>query len=407
MIKAFKLLAVLLFCASTHAAQKQTVSFCIEFRVNSKEIDSAFGNNAENLRQLEQFIQSVKNDTATIFQSAVFNASASPEGSREANEKLAFARFESLDRYVRSRMEIPEGLHTERDICPFPWSEVASQLESSDIAYKDEILDIINASPESPDIKKLKTLRGGKAWRMLNEHFFRHMRNACVVFITFHEEPPEPEPIVVEEPIAVEPEPEPIVEEEPAIVEPGPVIAEEPAPVAEKTRHWYLKTNAVGWALFVSNLAIEVDFGKRWSFTLPIYYSGINYFTRTLKFRTFTMQPEIRYWFAENDGFFVGAHAGLGYYNYALNGDYRIQDRDADTPSIGGGISVGYRMPLGKSKRWKMEFTLGAGIYPARYDKFKNERNGALVSTHKTTFYGIDNAAVSFVYTFDRKNKRK
>jgi len=75
------------------------------------------------------------------------------------------------------------------------------------------------------------------------------------------------------------------------------------------------------------------------------------------------------------------------------------------TPALGGGVSVGYRMPLGRSDRWNVEFSLGAGAYRLHYDKFHNEPGGAYSSTVRKTFFGVDNAAVSFSYTFDLKKK--
>lgn len=165
-----------------------------------------------------------------------------------------------------------------------------------------------------------------------------------------------------------------------------------------------VKTNAVGLAMAVANLAVEVDFAKHWSFTLPVYYSAWDYFKPTLKFRTFTVQPEVRYWFnRHNEKWFLGAHFGYGYYNFALDGDYRTQDYNRETPSMGGGLSVGYRTHISKNKRWKMEFTLGGGVYDSHYDKFRNEENGFLVRTEKKTWYGIDQVAVSFVYSFNLK----
>ena len=55
-----------------------------------------------------------------------------------------------------------------------------------------------------------------------------------------------------------------------------------------------------------------------------------------------------------------------------------------------------------------MEFSLGAGIYDAKYDKFYNEPNGPYVEQgiHKT-FIGVDNAAVSLTYSFDFRKKEE
>ena len=177
--------------------------------------------------------------------------------------------------------------------------------------------------------------------------------------------------------------------------------------VKEWTRHLYLKTNTIGLALAMVNVAIEVDLTKHWSFNLPIYYSAWNYFKSTIKFRTLTIQPEFRYWFSEkNDGFFTGAHFGMAYYNFAFNDTYRYQDHNRETPAIGGGISVGYRVPISKSHRWKMEFSIGGGIYPLHYDKFQNTLrtvNGLMIESIKKNYWGIDQATVSLSYTFDLK----
>jgi hypothetical protein len=175
-------------------------------------------------------------------------------------------------------------------------------------------------------------------------------------------------------------------------------------------RHLDIKTNILGLMLSNVNAAVEVDIAPRLSFALPIYYSGVDYFTRTVKFRSFAIQPELRYWFFKqqrgNDGLFAGAHFGMAYYNIAVDGEYRIQDRDGRHPALGGGLSVGYRLPLGEKKRWKMEFSVGAGVYDVQYDKFYNEKEGKLTQTVKRTYIGLDNVSVSIGYTFDLSKKK-
>lgn len=155
-----------------------------------------------------------------------------------------------------------------------------------------------------------------------------------------------------------------------------------------------------------SNVHFEIDGDPHWSFALPIYYSGLNYFSSNRKFRTFTLQPEARYWLRpDNNGFFFGAHAGMAYYNVAFGGDKRYQDHNRRTPALGGGMTVGYRTPLNHDKRLRMEFTLGAGVYHLDYDTFENRPDGPVNGRVRRTFAGIDNVAISLVYTFDIKRK--
>lgn len=164
-----------------------------------------------------------------------------------------------------------------------------------------------------------------------------------------------------------------------------------------------VKTNALGWAMATGNVAVELDLAENWSVNLPVYYSGFDYFTETLKFRTFTFQPEIRYHFPSVAGLFMGAHLGLGWFNVAY-GDWRIQD--TGRPAYGGGLGVGYRIPFRNNPRWSVEFTLGAGAYDAEYDRFYNESNGPEDAANlRKLFFGIDNASVTFSYSIDLKKE--
>lgn len=398
-------------------SQESRSEIFVDFRVNSTQIDSTYGNNAERLQEITAVLQGILNDTTVNVLQLSFCGTASPEGSYQFNKKLAQGRMEALEKMVRSKVAVPDSIIT-RDSEYIPWNYLATMVEDSDISHKEEILGILNSESEIVDyhsgqhidsrILKLKDLDNGKVWQEMNRRFFSRMRNACVVFVTFKHVPPPP--VVITEPVIEEVEvPIDTVE----IVEPAPVIVDtvpDPAPIVDQwERKLYVKTNALGLGLAIANAAVEIDICKHWSFNLPVYYSAWNYFTSTVKFRTLAVQPEIRYWFTEknlcNDGWYLGAHFGLAYYNIATDGEYRTQDHDGKSPALGGGLAVGYRLPISKNNRWKMEFSIGAGAYSLHYDKFRNYYNGLLVSTEKKTYIGIDQASVSFSYTFDLKRK--
>ncbi|MBR2063273.1 MAG: DUF3575 domain-containing protein [Bacteroidales bacterium] len=174
------------------------------------------------------------------------------------------------------------------------------------------------------------------------------------------------------------------------------------------TRKMTLKTNAIGWGFLMTNAALEIDIVKNLSFALPVYYSGWDYGVSTLKFRTLMIQPELRYYIPKAKGFYVGAHFGMGYWNFALNGDWRYQDHKGETPAIGGGLGLGYAMHFKKNSHWGLEFSVGAGAYDARYDVFYNEPNGPYHKRNeRTTFIGVDNAAISLTYEFGLRSEEK
>lgn len=91
----------------------------------------------------------------------------------------------------------------------------------------------------------------------------------------------------------------------------------------------------------------------------------------------------------------------MAYYNVAFGGAVRYQDHDRRTPALGGGLNVGYRLNISANRLWRLEFSLGAGVYRLDYDKFQNRHNGLRTERCKKTFFGVDNAAVSICYTFD------
>ena len=403
-------LVLLLICTATAHSQEKRTEMSLDFRVNTTSIDSTYSDNLVRMQEIVDFLRNIRKDsTITITQVSLCGA-ASPEGSFQINRKLARGRLVALENFIRKEIDVPDSIIIRNDNY-IPWDFLKSQISNSSIEHKAEVLSILDEDARLVEyslpylqidnrVVKLKALDGGKVWQQLNRLFFEDMRNACAVFVTCVKEIPADDALLQPEPVSevdtVQPDTIQIVETE--VVE---------------TEGWshrlYLKTNVLGLGMAIANLGVEIDLARHLSLAVPVYYSAWDYFMPTLKFRTFSVQPEFRFWPSiKNDGFFVGAHFGLGYYNFAFDGDYRYQDHDGETPAMGGGVSVGYRLPLRKESHWRVEFSLGAGVYPAHYDIFHNTadvRNGLLTGSEKMTYWGIDQAAVSFSYSFDLKRK--
>ena len=404
---------VLLFCVGFTYAQEKRTEICVDFRVNSTVIDSAYSDNAVRMREIIDFLEAIRRDSTINIVEVSFCGAASPEGSDQLNRRLARGRLTALENLVRKEVDIPDSLITRNDSY-IPWNYLKKQIEDSDIIRTDEVIAILNESSLLVDyhypnlhidrrVVKLQKLDNGKVWQQINKLFFGQMRNASVVFITSKRELSAiQEPIIVQDTVVAEPSTE-ITPDTTAIVE--TIVPK----IEEWNRKLYLKTNALFWGMGMTNVSAEIDLAKHWSFALPVTYSAWNYFTSTVKFRTLAVQPEFRYWFNENNQkFFIGAHFGYAQYNVAVDGNYRYQDHDGKSPALGGGISVGYRMPISKSDKWHIEFSLGAGVYSLHYDKFYNTPNtkdGLMIESVKKTYWGIDQAAVSFSYSFDLKKK--
>lgn len=387
-------------------SQGEEVKHSVGYRVNIIKIDPAFRDNDGRVEAFSDFAKTIKEDTTLVIRKVVFGGAASPEGSDQWNRYLAKNRREALEKIVFSELDIDESIIT-RDTSHIPWDYLRTQVEQSDMAYKDKVLSIIDEESSlvyyrkgkkiDRRIVKLWNLNGGKVWRELFDSYFADMRYAYAIF----DVAVKPMPLLMASSTYVAPSLAPTML--PSQIEESlpPVLP----PVERWRPHLYLKTNFIGLGMLSANIAGEVDLYKHLSVSLPIYYSAVNYFKSTIKFRNLSTQPEVRFWFSEkNDHWFVGAHMGVSYYNFAFDGDYRYQDHNGRTPAIGGGLSLGYRLPLGQDTRWKLEFSAGAGVYPLHYDVFHNTpdvKDGLMIETREGRYFGLDRLSVSLAYMFD------
>ncbi len=369
----------------------------VHFKFDKYNLDLDYMGNEASLRDFAHKIDSIG---ISKIDSIVIVSQSSPEGVYEHNLMLSRNRANTMRKYILEKHpELHDCLHVHPD--GESWERLKEYVKKDTMMKNTTIEKVISIIDADINV-------GTKKWRMeqlpvyryLLKTYYPRIRNSSFYILYYTEVKPidtiivEPEPIV--EFVEIQPDTTTIV---------APVVPE----VEEWTRKLHVKTNIIGLGMGIANVAAEIDLTKHWSFTLPVYYSAWDYFKTTIKFRTFSVQPEFRYWLSENnDGFFAGAHFGLAYYNFAFDGDYRYQDHNRETPSIGGGVSVGYRLPISRNNRWWVEFSLGAGVYSRHYDKFHNTPNtkdGLMIESIRKTYWGIDQAAVSFSYSFDLKKK--
>ena len=392
--------------AVTAAAQMiskpDTAHFHLKYAINNPEIESTFVDNGTRMSNMRDFLQYIRNDKMLRITDVKFRGTASPDGTYEFNVWLSENRLQNFKRLIRSYIDIPDSI-IHANTSDIPWDEFRAAVAASDIAYRNEILAIIDEEPRlvpfygnrhiDARLLKLKALHNGQAWELLKSPILRDLRYGDAIFAydrlmpAWYTFPADTSKLVVTPPsLQIE--------------------------FDTWTPRLYLKTNFIALAMLNANLAVEADVARHWSVTLPVSYCAIDWFKSTIKFRNFTVKPEVRYWFRDydNDGFFVGAHFQMCYYNYAFDGDYRYQDYRGGTPAIGGGLGFGYRKPISRNRRWRLEFELGAGAYSLDYSVFHNTpdvKDGQWVERRKQTYWGIDNAAITLAYSFDMKRFQK
>lgn len=374
-----------------------TKKYTIYFRVNEHELDPEYQDNAQTMERMIRELSDAINDEGRLSCHIDIVASASPEGRKLHNEQLSKRRMEVVLSALRKNIDVTDvTFHTNSLV--EDWSIVADYVaEDQQVPCRQEVLEIINNFDGQQDIRAELQKIGGGAYDYILNNFFPLLRSTKVVAVydlseRFAHAQVQSVSLTITTGLQA---PE------------QPLRTPPPAPKRPQTPFLKLKTNTIGLGLGHANIAAEYAFAEHFSVALPFYYSGgFDYFKPTLKFRGIVLQPEVRYYLRANEGFYVGAHLGLGWYNFALNGEFRIQDHRGRRPAFGGGLGIGYTLPFKKNPRWGVEFAIGAGVYDVKYDVFYNEVNGPYAEhgVHDT-FFGIDNASIAFTYKFDMKRK--
>ena len=410
--------------------QGEREEFVVDFAVGKTFIRNDLGDNAASLLNFRNHIDSALQDsTVTVIKLTVFG-STSPEGAYERNIYLAGERIDALVRFIEQ--EYPQlSNHIFKCNSDIPYEKFEDYILHSNFSEeeKEGITEILHkdftlvpypyADGDSLHIDsrlvELMRYDDGREWSRMEKEIFPEFRHTHIYVDIFRKMASLPHLGSEESPVYMLSE-----TKAPSITRPQQAAVlhtkETAVPEQKSKKVRYkkeilelvtLKTNGIGWLMLIANASMELHFTQRVSLNLPFYYSGgVNYFVHDVKFRGIVFQPELRYHFAKAKGLYLGAHGGVGWYNFALNGDYRIQDHSGLRPAVGGGIGVGYRFHFPHLPRLGMEFSLGAGVYDAVYDKFYNEPNGPLVEEGiHTTFIGIDQASVSLIYSLGKKIK--
>ena len=385
------------------------------FKLSDAALYPDFMDNGPRLADFARKVSEAKGQRAWV----VVSSGSSPDGSLLLNKNLTRDRSASVQAFLKDSL----GLSASEFVIqnqPVRWEMLDKMLDvaSSAATYKDAVREAMRL-PEGQRAAAMKTIQNGKAWEDMKKNIFPAMRSTFVA-IGYDAAPVQEEETVVVEDVTPEvtvPEEVPVpaapvpAETAPVVPEPevvAPVQLPAPEPVREARGYW-VKTNLLGWALFQMNAAAEVELFNHVTFSFPVYYGSFDWFVNTIKFNTLEIRPEIRGWLRKDcTGPFVAIHGTLGMYNYALGGELRYQDHMGKTPTWGGGLTLGWRLPLHLfgSDRFGLEMAVGAAALKLNYDTFYNVKNGNYVDQGiQKMYYGIDNVSVSLTYRFDSKRR--
>lgn len=339
--------------------------------------------NDKTLKELrETVLPQISRDSLKVVRVRMRGA-ASPEGPEPFNKELSENRQKALYDYVKDYLQIPHGdslqVETETEDYTYLYKRML-QDGDPDCEYVKQLFDEYMPKQEYAKLKKaLQKLDGGRVWQRMLVNYFPSLRAARMVIVC--QRPSLPQPEVVSEPEVIS---------EPVVVAP-----EEPETWVERYPRRELlsvKTNLLFYGVYmpsgydkwcpIPNVAVEWyplrgHFTYGASFDCPWWqnYWGHKYF------QVRNYQIESRYYFRRGDielrpegqgAAFEGLYL-QAYGHVMLFGICFDADRGWEGEGLGGGLGVGYVLPLSKKGHWRMEFQLQAGVIYGGYDPYQYE----------------------------------
>lgn len=397
--------------------QESRKEVCIGFPVGNSTLDTAYGNNAARLSEVVSFLESVKKDSTLELVEVSFCGSASPEGGFAINRELAEKRRNSLERYVRERVSLPDGIIS-RPEGFIAWERLAELVEVSDMPHKEEAVDVLRNVPEftynnkgvlvDSRKKHLMELQYGRTWHYMHKHFFDQIRNASVILVTVRQKPViEEKTVVKEEPVV------PAPADTTAVVEKADTIVAV-SPETSKPFYMALKTNMLYDVLAVPNIGVEFYLGKNWSISGNWMYGWWKKNSSHRYWRIYGGDLAVRYWLGKkaNEKPLTGHHIGI--YGQAFTYDFEWGGKGYmggepggtlwDKTNYAAGVEYGYSLPV--ANRLNIDFTLGVGYWgenttstspwtATMYGRPLKNAIGSVPRRRKSLWYGFSEKATA------------
>ncbi len=319
-----------------------------------------------------------------ILQSMLVRGAASPEGPYEWNCTLGQLRRKALLQLIRDHMKHPVDSVVAVKEVPEDYIYLLLLMKERKDKDYDRVATVVDKYIDS-DQKQLKeelmAMDGGRLWKRLIREYFPQMRSARVVLIFKRKTAPLTVPSCNILNTDVD-------------LHPGNLSSPVSVPYQRLPRRELLsvKTNLLldaaympfGYNKFcpIPNIAIEYyplhghfTYGASFDFPWWQNYDDHKYF------QVRNYQLEARYYLKDGGVDKVGYGKGAAYRGWYLQGYAHLglygicfdENRGWEGEGFGGGIGIGYVLPLTKAGHWRLEFGAQVGVMWTKYDPYQYE----------------------------------
>lgn len=150
MKKSYLLLILPVLFGGTLSAQNpssDTVGVTVYFRQGHSTLEPSFRDNGRRLDTFFQQVAELRRDTMRRVHSVRIMAFSSPEGSSDCNSRLSERRAFRLADLLHRSTDLPDSLF-EIVARGVNWEGLTDLVDTSDMPYRDEVLNILRNTPE-------------------------------------------------------------------------------------------------------------------------------------------------------------------------------------------------------------------------------------------------------------------
>lgn len=165
-------------------------SLMVNFRQGKYDIDPYLSDNYRTLGAIIESVRTLQTSPDSRVSHIVIAGFASPEGSYDFNNQLAYNRATAVKRYISERTGLRED-----NIMIYnggeDWYGLREMVERSDIYEKGQILYIIDNYPtwgysyQLDRENELKRLNGGRTYQYLYKYIYPRLRNAAYIKVYY------------------------------------------------------------------------------------------------------------------------------------------------------------------------------------------------------------------------------
>lgn len=160
----------------TDSIREERITLHIDFPWDQAVILPKFSDNATELSKIDSSLQRIISERMGKIQRIGLTGYASPEGTYAYNSRLAGQRVQAVKNYILQKYPETERIFV-IDTVPENWQGVIEWADSSDLRYRNRVLDIIThtADPDARD-KQIRQLDGNATYRRLLQESYPYLR---------------------------------------------------------------------------------------------------------------------------------------------------------------------------------------------------------------------------------------